>query len=71
VGDSNFGIFSVAYAADQRGRPVVLRLTAVRAESLAGDPYRTEPIGESSGDLLPRIAAVIPNFPGMAVSRGV
>jgi putative transposase len=36
VGDSNFGIFSVAYAADQRGHSVVLRLTAARAKSLAG-----------------------------------
>jgi hypothetical protein len=36
VGDSNFGIFSVAYAADQRGHPVALRLTAARAKHLAG-----------------------------------
>ena len=32
VGDANFGIFSVAYAADQRGHPVVVRLTAARAK---------------------------------------
>jgi hypothetical protein len=36
AGDANFGVFSVAYAADQRGHPVVLRLTAARAKSLAG-----------------------------------
>lgn len=36
VGDSNFGVFSVAYAAQQRGHPVVLRLTTARAKSLAG-----------------------------------
>jgi putative transposase len=36
VGDANFGVFSVAYAADQRGHPVVLRLTTARAQRLAG-----------------------------------
>ena len=40
VGDANFGIFSVAYTADQRGRPVVLRLTAARAKHLAGGCLR-------------------------------
>jgi len=35
VGDANFGVFSVAYAAEQRDRPVVLRLTADRARRLA------------------------------------
>jgi hypothetical protein len=38
VADANFGVFSVAYAAAQCGRPVVLRLTAVRAHHLAGGP---------------------------------
>jgi DDE family transposase len=37
IGDSNFGVFSVAYAATQRQHPVVLRLTAERARSLAGE----------------------------------
>jgi hypothetical protein len=36
VGDANFGVFSVAYASAQRGHPVVLRLTTVRAQHLAG-----------------------------------
>jgi hypothetical protein len=36
MGDRNFGIFSIAYAAQQRGLPVVLRLTEVRAHKLAG-----------------------------------
>jgi putative transposase len=40
VGDANFGVFSVAYAADQRSHPVVLRLTTVRAQSLAGGPLQ-------------------------------
>lgn len=40
AGDANFGIFSVAYAASQRGHPVVLRLTGVRAKYLAGEELR-------------------------------
>lgn len=40
VGDANFGVFSVAYAAEQRGHPVVLRLTKVRAQHLAGGPLQ-------------------------------
>jgi hypothetical protein len=40
VGDRNFGIFSTAYSAQQRGHGVVLRLTAARAKSksLMGGP---------------------------------
>jgi len=44
VGDRNFGIFSTAYNAQQRGHGVVLRLTAVRAKALLGRPI------SSSGD---------------------
>ena len=40
VGDANFGVFSVAFAATQRGHPVLLRLTAARAKRLAGEPLR-------------------------------
>jgi hypothetical protein len=36
VGDRNFGIFSIAYAAHQQGLQVLLRLTQVRARKLAG-----------------------------------
>lgn len=36
LGDRNFGIFSIAYAAQQRAIGVVLRLTDVRARKLAG-----------------------------------
>jgi hypothetical protein len=36
VGDSNFGVFSVAYAAAQANHPMVLRLTQARAQRLAG-----------------------------------
>ena len=42
VGDANFGVFSVAYAASQRGHAVLLRLTAQRAQRLAGGPLRGE-----------------------------
>ena len=38
VADSNFGVFSVAYAAVQRNHPVVVRLTAVRARSMLQQP---------------------------------
>jgi hypothetical protein len=40
VADANFGVFSVAYAAAQRGCPVVFRLTPVRARHLAGGPMQ-------------------------------
>ena len=40
VGDANFGVFSVAYAAAQRGHPALLRLTRVRAQRLAGGPLQ-------------------------------
>ncbi len=38
AGDANFGVFSVAFAAVQRGHPVLLRLTVQRAQRLAGEP---------------------------------
>lgn len=40
MGDANFGVFSVAYTAQQRGHPVLLRLTAQRALHLAGGPLQ-------------------------------
>ena len=36
LGDCNFGVFSVAYRADQLGHSVLLRLTEVRAKKLLG-----------------------------------
>ena len=36
MGDRNFGVFSVAWAAQQRGHAVLLRLTDVRARKLVG-----------------------------------
>ncbi len=42
IGDANFGVFSVACAAQQAGHPMLLRLTAVRAQHVAGKPSQTE-----------------------------
>ena len=36
IGDANFGVFSVAYAATQTHHPVLLRLTVSRAGSMVG-----------------------------------
>jgi putative transposase len=36
IGDRNFGIFAVAWAADQHSHPVLMRLTKQRAARLAG-----------------------------------
>ena len=40
IGDANFGVLSVAYAAVQRNHPVLLRLTPERARRLAGEDLR-------------------------------
>jgi hypothetical protein len=40
VGDANFGVFSVVYAATQQAHPVVVRLTMVRARHLAQGELR-------------------------------
>jgi hypothetical protein len=40
MGDSNFGVFSVAYDTTQHGHPVLLRLTPQRARRLAGEDLR-------------------------------
>jgi hypothetical protein len=42
VGDRNFGVFSTAWQAHQRGLEVVIRLTAERAHKLLGAPISTE-----------------------------
>jgi DDE family transposase len=42
VGDRNFGVFSIAWAAQQRGLSVVIRLTQPRAQKLAGGPIQHE-----------------------------
>jgi putative transposase len=40
LGDANFGVFSMVYAATQRGHPVVFRLTMLRARYLAKGELR-------------------------------
>ena len=40
IGDCNFGVFSVAWAATQKGYPVLLRLTLARARCLVGENLR-------------------------------
>ncbi len=42
VGDRNFGVFSIAWAAKQRGLEVVVRLTEERARKVAGGPIVEE-----------------------------
>lgn len=42
VGDRNFGVFSIVWAAQQRGLGVVTRLTETRARKLAGGPLQRE-----------------------------
>ena len=42
VGDRNFGVFSIAWGAHQRGLQAVVRLTAERAQKLAGGPITEE-----------------------------
>ena len=42
LGDRNFGVFSIAWAAHQRGLGVVVRLTGARARKLAGQPITQE-----------------------------
>jgi putative transposase len=42
VGDRNFGVFSIAWAAHQRRLGVVVRLTEPRARKLAGQPISQE-----------------------------
>ena len=42
VGDRNFGIFSIAWAAHQQGLGVVTRLTEQRAHKLMGGPISSE-----------------------------
>lgn len=40
MGDQNFGVFTVAWAAQQSGHPVLLRLTAARSTRIMGsDPH--------------------------------
>ena len=58
VGDRNFGVFSIAWAAHQRGLGVVVRLTEARARKLVGgtDPRGRRADGNLDGEPLRRAA---------------
>jgi hypothetical protein len=50
IGDANFGVFSVAWAAAQRGHPVLLRLTAQRRCDWPEEFCRTASTASWSGN---------------------
>jgi hypothetical protein len=80
VGDRNFGIFSIAYAAQQRGLRVLLRLTQVRARKLAGTAisqpgerrlsWRASRWDSGKKRRLPRAAALEGRLVAARVGRG-
>jgi hypothetical protein len=78
VGDRNFGVFSMAYAAQQRGLQVVLRLTQLRAQKLAGGichPDCYEVVWKPSSEErrkhgLPEQAAVVGRMIARQIGRG-
>jgi len=70
VADANFGVFSVAYAAAQRERPVVLRLTPVRARHLAGGPLPDGLDRPIVWKPTPEDRANHPDWPADACARG-
>lgn len=77
VADRNFGVFSVAYAAQRHGQCVLLRMTESRARRLAGAPlhngmdlqlsWRPTPNDRRTRPDLPADAAV----PGRLVARRI
>jgi Transposase DDE domain len=42
IGDRNFGVFTIAWAAQQRGLAVVIRMTQERARKVLGEPITAE-----------------------------
>lgn len=70
IGDSNFGVFSVAWAATEKGYPVLLRLTATRVKRLLGrnPKSRTECTVEWKPS--PHERKSHPNLPPEACVRG-
>jgi hypothetical protein len=78
VADRNFGVFSVAYAAQQRGLNVVVRLTRQRAYKFAGPVsrpscqevvWKPSPL-ECRKHSLPHEAAVAGRFIAVQIGRG-
>jgi putative transposase len=70
VGDINFGVFSVAYAADQRQHPVVLRMQEHRAKALLGEPLRDGIDREIEWQPSPYERGSHPDLPADAGVRG-
>ena len=78
VGDRNFGVFSIAYAAQQRSLHVVVRLTQVRAHKIAGpichagcsDVVWKASRSEHGKHQLPEDAAVAGRLIAVRVGRG-
>ena len=69
LGDANFGVFSVAYAATQRRHPVVLRLTRQRAQSLAKAALQDGMDLRMCWKPAPHERQKHPNYPPMPVSK--
>jgi len=78
LGDRNFGIFSIALGAQQRGHPVVLRLTGVRAKALLSGvsisqegEYRVEWRASRFDQLRPEIGSAPAVVAGRLIARRV
>ena len=70
IGDANFGVFTVAHAAQQRDHPVVLRLTAGRAQRLTGEALRDGIEGEVQWKPSPFERKAHPDLPADANVKG-
>lgn len=70
IGDANFGVFSVVYAAAQREHPVLLRLTMERARRLAGEELRDGIDRELAWKPSPADRRSHPDLPADASVRG-
>jgi hypothetical protein len=70
IGDSNFGIFSVAWAAAQKGHPVLLRLMPERARRLSGKSLKNRMDRELEWQPSKHERKAHPDLPPEACVRG-
>lgn len=70
IGDSNFGVFSVAWAATEKGYPVLLRLTTARASRLFGKNLKSGIDREIEWTPSPHERKGHPDLPPDACVRG-
>jgi hypothetical protein len=70
IGDCNFGVFSVAWAASQQGYPVLLRLTSLRAQSLLGTKLKNGIVRELEWKPSQHERKHHPDLPADACVRG-